>query len=100
MHKTFATVKAKVKDILEHYTNARDNDIILYCIYLNKYHGLKKAIGKENYKKLRQIMIEAPFPESIRRTRQKIQEQGELVGERRSRRMEEADTVRRNIHKW
>jgi len=94
---TIKLAKDKVYHILEISEATRDNDVMLYCVYLNKYHNLSEEIGQLNYKKLKQIMRNAPVPESITRARRKIQEGGEFVGKRKIRRMELEEEVRMGI---
>ena len=90
-------VKDKTRAILEQYPQARDNDALLYLLFLKEYGGLENSIGVGPYTTLKNLMLELPPPESLRRVRQKIQEGGELTGTRRCHRSELAEEVRHNI---
>lgn len=99
MLKTIKTIKDKVRRILMTSEKSRDDDITLYFIYLKEHHGLVEQLGMEKANKVYNIMKKAPFPESIRRVRQKIQEDGEFIGKRRTKRLEEAERFRTEINK-
>lgn len=94
---TIKKVKDKVKYILQNSEKSRDNDVYLYLTYLYKFHNLGDEIGRDNVRKLFKVMNNSPFPESIRRSRQKIQEDGEYLGTRRLKRMQEEVNVRKEI---
>lgn len=97
--KTLSTIKDKVYYLLRIYPKTRDNDALLYCMYLNIHHDLADKIGIENYKILKRLMVSSPFPESVRRVRQTIQSEGNFLGEKRKKRLESAANVRKNITK-
>ena len=88
------SLKAKVWSIMETYPEARNDDIFLMC----KYY--KNHFNTTDLKELR-IMSKkghnVPSPESLRRTRQKIQEEGELLAYEgvRARRRELAEEYRK-----
>lgn len=87
------TTKHKVEELLEKYPPLRDSDKLLWLAYLVRYHNLKAHLGDEAYSHLKEIIMDTNTPtmESIRRVRQKLQEQGKYVGEKRKERLEEAD---------
>ncbi len=71
--KDLKTIESRVRAILENNPDARDDDMILYLMYSNKYG--KVRVGElpfemvmSNYK-----VFHIPCFESVRRTRQKIQ---------------------------
>jgi len=96
---TIKKIKDKVLYILEKSKKSRDDDILLYFLYLNKFHDLSKKIGRSNVKILYSILKTAPYPESIRRSRQKLQEKGIFLGKRRKKRVELEKEVRAEINK-
>lgn len=99
MIKSIKAVNEIVRHILKWHIKTRDNDTLLYCIYLNKFHGLSDAIGAENYRKLKRIMCQARTLESITRTRRLIQATGVLKGTHKRKRYEAEKEVRRNINR-
>ena len=71
--KDLKTIESRVRAILSNYKEARDDDMILYLLYCNRYGEVR--VGKlpfemviKNYK-----FFGIPCFESIRRARQKIQ---------------------------
>ncbi len=99
MIKSIKAVKEIVRHILKWHIKTRDNDTLLYCIYLNKFHGLSDAIGRDNYRKLKKIMCKARTPESLTRARRLIQADGMLKGTRKRQRYEAEREVRKNINR-
>ena len=97
MLESLETAKEKVEFILSNYPTLRDSDKKLWLGYLNLYHGLRKKIGEESYSILKEIILSdsTPTMESIRRIRQKLQENGLYQGEKRIQRLKEAEKVRR-----
>ncbi len=92
-------VEGKVRDILETVYEARDNDMILFLVYLNRYHGLRRRLEEnvkpEPYLELKRIVLdEAPKFESISRARRKIQEYGDNLGDRQLGKKKEEKKVR------
>jgi len=70
------TIKDRVEYILSNYPDARNSDLYLTILYLRKYTELGKYIKYipyENIKKYDGIF------ETIRRTRQKVQEEGRFL---------------------
>ena len=90
------TIKDKVGKLLEDYPVLRDSDKLLWLAYLNKEYDMFHKIGLESYAILKEIIMDdnTPTMESIRRVRQKYQEEGLYVGEKRSKRLKEADRVK------
>ena len=70
------TVKERVEWILQKYPNARNSDLYLTIIYLRKFTELGKYIKFIPYEVIRKY--DGIF-ETIRRTRQKIQEEGKYL---------------------
>jgi hypothetical protein len=89
-------IKEKVKFILDKYHSARDSDKVLYLFYLSEFHNLKNHLGEEKFLTLFNLITtpDTPSPESIRRIRQRFQETGLYLGEKRRKRMEEKERVR------
>jgi hypothetical protein len=90
------TVKDKVGNLLEKYPELRDSDKLLWLAYLNAEHKMRNVIGEAAYIRLKAIVLDenTPTMESIRRIRQKYQEDGLYVGEKRGDRLKEADKVK------
>ena len=70
------TTKERVEWLLYKYPNARNSDLYLTILYLRKFTELGKYIKYIPYNVIKRY--EGIF-ESIRRTRQKIQEQGRYL---------------------
>jgi len=96
MSRDLNTVGTGVYCLLQSYPELRDNDTLLLFAYLNKFCGLKKALGDDAYNKLKEICLDNATPkfESIRRVRQKIQESGLFLGKKRQQKLEEAELVK------
>jgi hypothetical protein len=90
-------VKDKVGYLLNRYPETRDCDATLYCYYLATFHNLNNEIGSYNCRKLLTIIKTAPVPESMRRVRQKFQEEGVFLGTMRGKRLEMEKGVREGI---
>jgi len=70
------TVKERVEYILEHYPETRNNDLYLWLIYVRLFDKeLSKYIKFIPY----EVLKRATHFETIRRTRQKIQEEGRYL---------------------
>jgi hypothetical protein len=91
------TVIGRVKYILKYSKKARDNDTFLYFLFLEKFYNLSESIGIENAKIVLRIMNDAPNPESIRRSRQKLQELGYFPGNKKLKKLM-ADDLRIKIN--
>jgi len=87
--------KSKVKYLLKEYPALRDCDKKLWIAYLGMFHDLPGKLGEEAYDAFCRLMLEESVPnmESIRRVRQKFQEEGHYLGAKRKARMEEAKKV-------
>ena len=70
------TVKERVEYLLERYPNARNSDLYLTILYLRKFTELGKYIKYIPYEVIKKY--DGIF-ESIRRSRQKIQEEGRFL---------------------
>lgn len=83
MSESLSTIKERVGKLLELYPELRDSDKLLWLAYLNLVHGLKDTIGSDAYFKLKSVVMDehTPTMESIRRVRQKFQEEGQYVGD-------------------
>jgi hypothetical protein len=96
MTESLVTCKEKVGHILNAYPETRDSDKTLWLAYLVIFHNLKNTLGEENYRVFKAIIMndKTPTMESIRRIRQKFQEDGKYVGENRIDRLKESESVR------
>lgn len=98
MIRDLTKVKNKVALILEEYEASRDCDKKLWLAYLVKFHGLREFLRNSNdsYKAFSQLILDddTPTMESIRRVRQKYQEEGKFLGTKRMKKLEEAERVR------
>ena len=94
--KGIVTVRDKVEQLLFEFDVLRDNDMLLWLAYLNRYHKLRELIGEANYQVLKNIILDSETPkfESIRRSRQKIQEAGVYQGKFRDERLGEQENVK------
>jgi len=70
------TVKERVEYLLERYPNARNSDLYLIILYLRKFTELGKYIKYIPYEVIKKY---DGIMESIRRSRQKIQEEGRFL---------------------
>jgi hypothetical protein len=86
----------RVKYILKEHPETRDSDKLLWLAYLCVFHDLKKALGMEKYLILKSLIMseDTATMESVRRMRQKIQEEGHYRGEKYLERHAEAEDVR------
>jgi hypothetical protein len=96
MTESLNTIKDKVEDILKSFPQTRDSDKLLWLAYLVIHHDLKATLGDEAYNSFKAILLndDTPTMESVRRVRQKLQESGQYVGEKRADRMKESESVR------
>ena len=67
----------------------RDDDKKLWIAYLEKNHNLRSVLGEEAFKAFSQIMETCPSYETVRRSRQKLQESGKYLGANRKKRIQE-----------
>lgn len=96
MSDSLKTIKARVAAILERYPETRDSDKLLWLAYMNLNHNLKGVLGVQSYQYLKELIMsdDVPSTESIRRVRQKIQENGLYRGKQRQYRIHESEMVR------
>jgi hypothetical protein len=88
------TCKAKVANILDVDARARDCDKYLYLVYLWRYTNIKE-VQVSNFEELAKFILDDKIPtyESIRRVRQKLQEEGKFWGEKREKRNANAKAI-------
>lgn len=91
--------KDKVEFLLENSQPVRDCDKLLWLAYLDTFHDLSQEIGVDAYLKLMSLIMaeSTPTMESIRRVRQKFQENGEYLGVKRKIRKQAEGEVREGI---
>lgn len=68
------TVAGKVFDILTEFPKTRDSDKLLWLTYMEKHHNLMRVLKKKPKKFLEFYLGDILSHETIRRTRQKIQQ--------------------------
>lgn len=87
MTETPKSTKDRVEFLLKNYPSTRDDDKKLWLAYLNLYCELADKVNKAKMPSevFKQILLdeETPSTESIRRIRQKFQESGFYVGNKR-----------------
>lgn len=93
------TIKGKVRFLLEQYPQLRDNDFKLVAMFYYLEIGSDKVESMTGYEVLKHLSNgKLSSPESIRRVRQKLQEDNEnLRGSNYQRRKDDADTIRDKI---
>ena len=93
------TAKDRVEHILSRYPDTRDSDKLLLIAYWCVFHGLKDVLGEEKYLEFKKFILNDAVPtmESLRRVRQKFQENGMYCGEKREMRIEESGVVKEMI---
>ncbi len=91
MKRDLTKVKDKVLESLEEYPAARDDDKLLFLHIMYRHYGLRTALGSDGYRRFKDWFMNSdiPSPESIRRCRQKWQEEGYYIGTKRKKRMAE-----------
>ena len=88
-------VKSTVEYLLKNFPETRDDDSLLQLAVINIKCKLRKRIGDDAYKILKEVLLnEAPKLESIRRVRAKFQEDGLYQGTLREQKKEEAKKVK------
>jgi len=92
-------IKDKVEALLKKYPDTRDSDKILWLVYLNRYYGLKENmnISKKPYETFKKLILNSRAPkfETIRRVRQKFQEEGNYLGVKRKAAIRKANNAKR-----
>jgi len=88
--------KDKVEKILKEHPGTRDSDKLLWLAYLAIYHDLRNKLGPVAYESFKTILLsdETVTMESIRRMRQKFQENGHYVGTKRKFKLDEEKLVK------
>ena len=90
-------IKDKVEYILKSHPATRDSDKLLWLAYLCLHHDLRQELSRSSdpYETLKSIVMseKTPTMESVRRVRQKHQENGKYLGLRRKQRLAEAEMV-------
>lgn len=78
MLRDLESVKDNVAQILDKYPETRNDDKLLWIAYMVFFCKLQDVLGQEGYQKFKALMLSknTPMPESIRRVRQKYQEDG------------------------
>lgn len=91
------TSKDKVEALISQFEPLRDDDKRLWLAYLNVFHSLEKRLNNaENpWEELKLVLYDkdTPMPESIRRIRQKFQQDGLYLGKKRELMLEEMNRV-------
>ncbi len=87
--------KDRVEFLLSKHPVCRDDDKLLWIAYLVTFHDLKLAIGNDAYEKFKKILLDEDTcsMESVRRVRQKFQEEGSFIGKKRQAKLDEAERV-------
>lgn len=88
--------KEKVSYLLEAYPETRDSDKLLILGYFCIFHNLMNLIGPEAYERLKAVILSDDVPsfESIRRVRQKLNQEGQYIGKSYKPRQDAAGEVR------
>lgn len=78
----YLTNKKKVWKVMETHPATHDSDKLLWLAFLCIHHNLQGVIGKATYVKLRALIMDEDTPtmETVRRIRQKFQEEGHFRG--------------------
>lgn len=95
MLKEIDSIKETVEFLMLNFEEYRTDDRKLYFGVLDHLFGFKTKLGRDHYKMVKEAILNGPPPESIRRTRQKIQEDGQLMGSNRKAMMEESKVMRK-----
>ena len=72
---------------------------LLIIKYLSEFHGPENGLKIETYYTLLRILEDAPSLETIRRLRQRFQEDGLYMGTKRLKRLEEEKRVRQVVRR-
>jgi uncharacterized protein YcgL (UPF0745 family) len=87
MIETPKNIKDKVEFLLKNYPSTRDDDKKLWLAYLNLFCDLTDRMNKAKIPSdvFKHVLMDAETPstETIRRVRQKFQEEGFYVGNKR-----------------
>jgi hypothetical protein len=92
------TNKAKIEYILKNYPSLRDSDKKLWISYLVMFHALKETLNSASdpYESFCDLYLSSGVPctETIRRLRQKIQQDGKYLGTKRREKLAAAKAVK------
>lgn len=87
-------VTERVAALLRENPSLRDDDRLLQITYLEKYYDLNTVLGQEAFSTLKTIFTTCPSYETLRRSRQKIQESGKYLGNNRKKRNDELNALK------
>ena len=92
------STKDKVRYVLENHPNTRNSDaeliiMVWWCFNRDAF----QTINGKWYIQVQEILY-LDKPETIRRVRQKFQEQGKYVGEIKEERLQRAENIRKTIN--
>ena len=88
-------IKDNVEALLTEYPELRDDDLKLAFAYWEHYDNIVNCVGSNIFLHVSQEMLSSRVtnPESIRRVRQKIQQEGRCLGTKKLKRQEAAEEV-------
>lgn len=98
MMASLESAKDKVAWLLDKYPDTRDCDKTLYVYYLYFFCGLDGYVGKHVVPQVVTCIKQANTPETVRRVRQKYQEEGHYRGKRWWERQQDKVNVQYNIN--
>lgn len=82
-------VTERVASLLNTNPDLRDDDRKLWVSYLVEYCDLKDSLGHEAFQIFLSVIEKCPSYETVRRSRQKLQEAGKFLGNNRKKRNED-----------
>jgi hypothetical protein len=87
-------VTERVASLLKEDKSLRDDDRKLWITYLDRYYNLSRILGSEAFETFKMILEKCPSYETVRRSRQKLQESGKYLGKNRKKRNKEIQELR------
>jgi hypothetical protein len=87
-------VTERVASLLKEDKSLRDDDRKLWITYLDRYYSLSRILGSEAFENFKMILEKCPSYETVRRSRQKLQESGKYLGKNRKKRNKEIQELR------
>lgn len=84
----------RVCSLLKENPTLRDDDRKLWVTYLDRYYNLRNILGPEIFETFKIILEKCPSYETVRRSRQKLQESGKYLGKNRKKRNQELEELR------
>lgn len=87
-------VTERVASLLKENHSLRDDDRKLWITYLDRYYHLSSILGPEAFETFQIILEKCPSYETVRRSRQKLQESGKYLGNNRKKRNQELEELR------